>query len=102
MPGRSRRSRPEPGAAVAHLRGARNGPFKGLLRGLGVAAEAHGDIGDKADPQASGVKHRPIPFDHPRPLKRLHPTQAGRGRQVDPLGEVDIGQAAVGLSWPES
>jgi len=40
---------------------------------------------------------RAVPGDDPAGLQRLDPAQAGRRRQRDLLGQVDIGDAAVPL-----
>ena len=81
--------------ALAHLAGAGDGAFEGLLRRLGVLVQPDRDIGHQTDADLCRINHRPVAGDHTRPLQFLHPAQAGRGRQPHPLGQLQIRQAAV-------
>ena len=66
-----------------------------LLRGLGVLVQPDRDIGDEADAQRRAVEYRAITFDDAAALQLLHPPQACRRRQADPLREFEIADSPV-------
>ena len=53
--------------------------------------------GDEIIAELWPVQDRIIPFDNPRLLQPAHTTQAGRCRNTDTLGKLDIGHATVPL-----
>jgi hypothetical protein len=73
----------------------RHRPFEGLLLGLGVGFQAHGEIGHEAHAQFAGVEHRPVARDHARRLQRLHPAQRGRGAERHALGQGEVADPPV-------
>jgi amino acid efflux transporter len=49
------------------------------------------------EPGSGSVDISPITADDAVLLQRAHPAQAGRGRQRDRLGQIDVGDSSVGL-----
>jgi hypothetical protein len=51
----------------------------------------------QAEPGPLSADLRAVPGDDAAGLQRLHAAQAGRRRQCDGVGEIDVGDAAVAL-----
>ncbi len=64
-----------------------------------VVAQLDADEGLQAEAEALGVDLGAVAGDHPLALQPLHAAQAGRGREVDPLGQLGIGQAGAALEF---
>ena len=71
------------------------GAFKGALCVIGVARQADGDIGGKAGGAGGGGDDGAVALDGAAAFEILHPAKAGRGRQPDPRGKLQIRDAAV-------
>ena len=64
---------------------------------VGMTFDLHADEDAETQANALAPQHRAIGFDVALALQAIDPSQAGRGRQSDTLGQLDIAQAAVGL-----
>ena len=60
-----------------------------------VLFQLHPHEGLQAEPEPLGVQLHPVAGNHPAALQPLHPSQAGRGRQVHALGQLGIGEPAA-------
>ncbi len=63
--------------------------------GLVLADQRDLDEHVGAESHPGGVEECRVAVDHPRLLEASDPSQAGRGREVDGVGEVDVGPPAV-------
>ena len=70
--------------------------------GIGLARQMHrGEHGD-VEAEQPRIEQAAVTLDVTGLFQRPHPTQAGRRRDADPLGQFDIGDAAVGLDLGEN
>ena len=83
--------------ALADLGPALHQGLEGAQVVLRLARQA--DLGEDGDAEAErrGVEVGVIAADEAGLLERAHAPQAGRRRDAGPLGQLDIGHAAVGL-----
>ena len=88
--------------AVLHFREAAHCTLK-VLETLGGVA-IHADLQDHGEvqPQCFLVQQGGAASDDAGLFQRLDPARTGRRRQADPLGQLLIGQAAVGLQGVEN
>ncbi len=68
---------------------------------VGMALELDLDVGQHVLPDALGIEDRRIAADDSLLFEPPHAPRAGRGRQPDPLGEIDVAQAPVALQQLE-
>ncbi len=69
---------------------------------LALAVEFDADEGDDRPAELGGIDERHVAGDHPELMQASNATQARRGRQSDPLGEVEIGDLIVLLQDVEN
>ena len=74
-----------------------NAPLEVGQRLLALRLQA--DVDEHIEPQAQRrrIGQRHIAGNHARRLQRLHPRQAGRGRQMHAARQLHVGERAIGL-----
>jgi hypothetical protein len=88
--------------ALPHQRLGTDELLEGAQIRFGLAGEMH--CGEHRDVEAelSRIQEPAVAVDVALLLQRPDPAQAGRGRNTDPLGQLDIGDSAVGLDLGEN
>ena len=81
--------------AFAHLGGGAHQALEILLRGFGVARQAHSDIGHEPDSAFHRVRDRAVAGNHPASFQILHPPQTGRRGQAHAVCKFQVADPPV-------
>ncbi len=88
--------------AIAHDGRAPRPLLEGDQIGFGLAVQPDHGEGRHVEAERLVVQDRGEAFDDPGLLQRTHATQAGRRGDPHLAGEIDIGDAAVGLKFTQN
>ena len=88
--------------ALAHQRPGQHPVLEGAQVGLRLAVQADHGEGDHLEADHLLVELGEVAGDHAGLLQRAHAAQAGRRRDADLLGQLHVGDAAVGLQLLEN